>query len=657
MTVMQKEDEVDQFPSRNRLPLSLSLEVSGKGALSNVLKQDSLLNNSDTLYPCKRKFGSPLPKNTKRLNFGSNMLNGYRNDGHRDENSSDSLPVATLSNMGNTCYLNSILYTLRFTPAFLHNLHHLVVDLTMMHTKMNQTKAKSSSLGRNITGITGPNNRSSSSKDLLSLGSTINDLCPKSKMQTATEKLHDLFVSLHTLEMKDNNEPYQPSSFLQALIEVNSLYQGNQQQDAHELLVYILDILRETCDLLAKQAENQIEIHSDIIENDLTSTNINKSWTVRRSRKKTKETSKKLDKGKEKSLKENEILMNGASNESDEHSSAESVPTDKTPKKSLGYNFVSEDFGGITLRRTKCLECECVTERKEPFYDICVPIPLIESDPELTASDIYRAYCVTSENLRDTNKYWCENCVRYNEACREVSYERLPNLLVLQLKRFSTSVTGPEKMNNYLPTPLVLDCFCDQCSHLDDDKKLHSYQLYSVIMHLGATMASGHYIAYTRASEYRYEYNDCVKESSKVTFSSASSDGSNKSFFKFFKQKVNTPILNSSSNESIKSGLSNIKNGPLNGPTLCKSKDCCGIKISKSVLENAINSSARDVRLKKSTDSGQIWLECDDDVVRTLSTEEFQNQILGCKKNSPATPYLLFYSKIKENPSSSSSSD
>ena len=38
-------------------------------------------------------------------------------------------PIASLSNLGNTCFLNSVLYTLRFTPGFLHSLHHLVNDL------------------------------------------------------------------------------------------------------------------------------------------------------------------------------------------------------------------------------------------------------------------------------------------------------------------------------------------------------------------------------------------------------------------------------------------------------------------------------------------------------------------------------------------------
>ena len=38
-------------------------------------------------------------------------------------------PIASLSNLGNTCFLNSVLYTLRFTPGFLHSLHHLANDL------------------------------------------------------------------------------------------------------------------------------------------------------------------------------------------------------------------------------------------------------------------------------------------------------------------------------------------------------------------------------------------------------------------------------------------------------------------------------------------------------------------------------------------------
>lgn len=42
--------------------------------------------------------------------------------------------------------------------------------------------------------------------------------------------------------------------------------------------------------------------------------------------------------------------------------------------------FISEDFEGVSLLRTTCLECEYVTERKETFCDICVPIDIDRSN-------------------------------------------------------------------------------------------------------------------------------------------------------------------------------------------------------------------------------------------------------------------------------------
>lgn len=41
---------------------------------------------------------------------------------------------------------------------------------------------------------------------------------------------------------------------------------------------------------------------------------------------------------------------------------------------SSSSNSMFDDFQGISLLRTTCLECEFVTERKESFCDICVPI-------------------------------------------------------------------------------------------------------------------------------------------------------------------------------------------------------------------------------------------------------------------------------------------
>lgn len=654
----QTEDEPEKVSFRNQLSLSLSRHGASalKGRRLNPTYLSEVVN---TVHPLKRKLDSGDPffpsfsEDAKKPNLGStNMLNGYRSFDVNSRTSDDathsnSQPVATLSNMGNTCYLNSVLYTLRFAPTFVHNLHHLVADLALVYSKINQTKAKSSSLGRTIGSITGPSSRSSSSKDLLSLGNSQNDLHPKTKMQIATEKLHELYMSLHNLEMKESVDPYQPASFIDALIEVNSIYQGNQQQDAHELLVYLLDILRETCDLLAKQAANQPDLLSDSLtknaQSSSTSTLSGKARGVRRSWKKQKEPLKKIDKdkAKEKIMEEHNQEVVEEPTSSDNASTTEFISS-----KKIGYNFVSEEFGGITLRRTKCLECESVTERKEPFYDICVPVS--DTVFEESESDFYKQACVTTENLMGSDKYWCERCIRYNEARREVSYERLPNLLVLQLKRFSSTANGTEKVNNYIPSPLILECFCDKCSNTPDGQKLHSYQLFSVIMHLGSTMASGHYIAYTRASDYQSEYVNCCRDHSKLSNATAEKS---LNFFKYFKPKS----LNLNNDKSTLNHFQ-FRNGSSHEFTSCKSLDCCGIKFNKSVIENAINNSAKDTKLSLRNDQvnqingsedAHLWLECDDDVIRTFSTKEFQ-KLLNCKRNSPATPYLLFYSKIKD---------
>jgi len=81
---------------------------------------------------------------------GTTMLNGYLpGDGHNKSSTDESpgsdtaigcSPVATLCNLGNTCFLNSVIYTLRFAPAFLHNLHHLADDLGDLTSKQQQVK-------------------------------------------------------------------------------------------------------------------------------------------------------------------------------------------------------------------------------------------------------------------------------------------------------------------------------------------------------------------------------------------------------------------------------------------------------------------------------------------------------------------------------------
>ncbi|XP_067615128.1 pneumococcal serine-rich repeat protein [Eurosta solidaginis] len=174
--------------------------------------------------------------------------------------------MATLCNIGNTCYLNSVVYTLRFAPQFLHNLHHLIVDLSSIQQCIaRQRAAKSSSLGRGISAVQLENARSWSSKDLAALeqnalmsagggvgGCGGGGIGQKSSHQMLTERLHELYQCLHRNELAESTEPFHADTLLHAVQDVNAIFEGNQQQDAHEFLMCLLNSIRETCQLLIK---------------------------------------------------------------------------------------------------------------------------------------------------------------------------------------------------------------------------------------------------------------------------------------------------------------------------------------------------------------------------------------------------------------------
>lgn len=198
--------------------------------------------------------------------------NYHASDNQRQQLQDIAAAMASLCNIGNSCYMNSVIYTLRFAPSFLHNLHHLIDDISQINSrKDNQAKMKSSSLGRNINGIHGQNARSCSSKDLVSLGSGSGASSgsstssngsssasgtpieiPKTNQQVAIEQLHELFQNLHRNEANESLEPFQSDNLLKAIQDVNPIFEGNQQQDAHEFLMCILDSLRETNQSLTK---------------------------------------------------------------------------------------------------------------------------------------------------------------------------------------------------------------------------------------------------------------------------------------------------------------------------------------------------------------------------------------------------------------------
>lgn len=185
-----------------------------------------------------------------------------------------------------------------------------------------------------------------------------------------------------------------------------------------------------------------------------------------------------------------------------------------------------------------------------------------------------------------------------------------------------------EKINNHMPTPLTLQCFCEECSNDQTrgtagggTESRHVYKLYSVIMHQGATMTAGHYVAYARLpDESAYaEYFHCDRDNKRQnsgqgsvmsvnSSSSSSSSSSDKAsgILKYFRSKPSA----SENKEQLVNRIG------------CRSMDCCGIRRNKQVVSP--------------------WLECDDEAVHMIPLRELEDKLAPNPRNS-ATPYLLFY--------------
>ncbi|KAA0707022.1 Ubiquitin carboxyl-terminal hydrolase 19 [Triplophysa tibetana] len=103
------------------------------------------------------------------------------------------------------------------------------------------------------------------------------------------------------------------------------------------------------------------------------------------------------------------------------------------------------------------------------------------------------------EVLAPEEAWYCPKCQQHREASKQLLLWRLPNVLIIQLKRFSfRSFIWRDKINDMVDFPVRnfdLSKFC--IGHKEDMQQPPVYDLYAVINHYGG-MIGGHYTAYAR---------------------------------------------------------------------------------------------------------------------------------------------------------------
>jgi ubiquitin C-terminal hydrolase len=243
----------------------------------------------------------------------------------------------------------------------------------------------------------------------------------------------------------DSNQLIKPKTFIENLSKFHRKYYSLEQQDSHECLLYILDILHT-----ALSYEIEVDIKGNVQ---------NRSDSLM---KKSLETWK--------GFYEKE------------------------------YSFIIETFYGNLINNIKCLKCDFSDEIFEPYNNLSLSIQDSTSSLQECLDDYF-------QNNHVINTWTCEKC-NVNGCNKSSVLWTLPNYLIINLKRFKQNNSFTSKNNNLITFPLKDLNLTKYISSDKNDMNNYIYDLYAINYH-GGNLDSGHYWSACKNLDGNwYNFND-----------------------------------------------------------------------------------------------------------------------------------------------------
>ncbi|KAJ1306638.1 hypothetical protein OPQ81_007634 [Rhizoctonia solani] len=177
-------------------------------------------------------------------------------------------------------------------------------------------------------------------------------------------------------------------------------------------------------------------------------------------------------------------------------------------------SIVVDYFQGQFCNQMQCLTCGQTSTTYNAFLTLSVPIPASKGVSKISLDECIKAL-VGREVMDNADAWHCPRCKTARRAAKQLTFSRMPPVLIIHLKRFSfkgpftdkleTLVEFPLKdldLTNYMPPPLTPNMDKDgleKFSPQDPRAQVppYNYELYGVANHFGS-LSSGHYTAFVK---------------------------------------------------------------------------------------------------------------------------------------------------------------
>ena len=297
-----------------------------------------------------------------------------------------------------------------------------------------------------------------------------------------------------------------PQGIVRALPVISQTLLEGQQEDAHEFLRNLVSAMQASLTLAQERLNTQQMASSSSSSSTSAFGLLNRIWSKNSN-----------DSGVSSNNTNSAMAITTTTPTTDSSSSCSSS---KRGGKDTTTGVGSEDefrdeypfslFRGSVHNQVLCTRCGTVSVKADPIEDLELEVSRA-STLETALSDFCRV-----EVLSGANAYSCDVCQSKTTAHRCMQMHTVPAVLSIQLKRFVFDGKKSSKITHFVQYPEYLDLatyLTDEAPRAASTRPGQSpagstLELFAVVVHLGKTIAAGHYVAYVRNELGWYRMDD-----------------------------------------------------------------------------------------------------------------------------------------------------